>query len=109
MNYTEEYALQIGWKVLKDIEFWDDDIEAPSTKYVKKSISLAFPENIWLVSFPYGAEDYGTDSNKRSRASMHVTVFDDDGISTSVSYRNGHVKIGYNITEDKYFIEEQRP
>ena len=40
---------------------------------------------------------------------MHVTVFDDDGISTSVSYRNGHVKIGYNITEDKYFIEEQRP
>lgn len=108
MNYTEEYALQLGEKVLRDIEFWDDDIEMPTAR-LDEGEYLHIGENTWLVSFPYGAEDYGTDNNDKRRASMHVTIFDDDGIATSVSYRNGNVRLKYNEEEDKYYIEEQRP
>ncbi|SEC42306.1 hypothetical protein SAMN04489761_2951 [Tenacibaculum sp. MAR_2009_124] len=109
MNYTEKYALKIGEKVLRDIKFWDDDIETPTAKYIKKGLTLVFPENAWLVSFPYGKEDYGTDINDRSRATIHVTIFDDDGIATSISYKNGYIKLGYNTGEENYYVKEQRP
>jgi len=108
MNYTEEYVLELGKKILKDIEFWEDDIEKPSARFDDGKY-LHIGENSWLVSFPYGAEDYGTDNTGKSRASMHITIFDDDGIATSVSYRNGYVKLKYNTEDDKYSIAEQRP
>lgn len=108
MNYTKENVLEIGEKVLRDIEFWNDDIENPNARYDKGEY-LHIGENTWLVSFPYGAEDYGTDSNGKSRASMHITIFDDDGIATNVSYKGGNVKLDYNIEKDKYIIKEQRP
>ncbi|NAS31514.1 hypothetical protein GTQ40_11065 [Flavobacteriaceae bacterium R38] len=108
MNFTEEYALQIGKKVLKDTELWDTDVGAPSVRFDDGKY-LHIGENTWLVSFPYGAEDFGRDDNGKSRASMHVTIFDDDGIATSVSYRNGNVRLDYDKENDKYSIKEQRP
>ena len=86
-----------------------DDIEEPTVKYFDTTPTLAIPNESWLVSFPYGAEDYGRDANGISYASLMITIFDDDGIATSISYRNGYVKLGYNIEEDKYFIVERRP
>lgn len=108
MNYTEEYVLQLGEKVLKDTGLWDNDIETPTARYDDGKY-LHLGENTWLVGFPYGAEDFGRDIDGTSNASMLITIFDDDGIATSVSYRNGYVTLGYNKEEDKYFIKEQRP
>lgn len=92
MNFTEEYALKIGEKVLRDTGLQDDG------KYLFKG------ENTWLVSFPYG-----TDINGKSRASMHIVIFDNNGIAFDISYKNGRIILDYDKENDKYSVKKQRP
>lgn len=108
MNHTKEYAIALGEKVLRDIGYWGGDVETPSARFDAGEF-IVIGENTWLVSFPYGAEDYGKDVDGRSNASRHITIFDSDGIAKNISYRNGYVELGYNEEEDKYFIAERRP
>lgn len=69
---------------------------------------MGAPNKSWLVSFSYGAEDFGVNREGISRASIHITIFDDDGVVTNISLRNGYIKLGYNKEDDKYFIEDRR-
>ncbi|MEP0266692.1 hypothetical protein [Dokdonia sp.] len=108
MNYTEDYAITLAEKVLKDIGYWGEDYEEPTVRFDAGEY-IVIGKDTWLVSFPYAAEDYGRDVDGHSNALRHVTIFDSDGIATSISYRNGHVELGYNIEEDIYFIADRRP
>ena len=61
MSITKEKAIEIGKKVLTDINYSSADLKKPSArleegenlKYTSKSSAF------WLVSFSYGAEDFG--------------------------------------------------
>lgn len=106
MNLTEKKAIEIGHKVMKDINydsFWDkNDKEGPRASFIDDNKKLDFEEEHWLVSFPYGEEDYG--ENVR----YIITLEDASEKAINISYRNGFIKLGYDETNDKYFIAERR-
>jgi hypothetical protein len=106
MNSTEQNILKLGSKVLEDIgydSFWDKtDEEGPRATFIDKDKKLSFEEEHWLVSFPYGKEDYG--ENVR----YIITINDFSEKAINISYRNGFIKLGYDEEKDKYFIAEKR-
>lgn len=106
MNLTEQQALEIGYKVMQDIgydSFWDKkDKEGPRTTFINKDKLIYEDEEYWIVSFPYGKEDYG--ENVR----YMINVYDISKKAINISYRNGFIKLGYDETNDKYFIAERR-
>lgn len=104
MKTTESQAIKIAKKVLKDIEFWDDDIESPIARYDPgKEIQIG--TNIWLIGFGYGAKDFGQDANGRSRANVMVTINDETGTALDVISKGGYMLLAYNNDENKYSVK----
>lgn len=102
MTLTEEQALKLGKKVMSDIGFEYDQKDEITTKYDDGKI-LEQGINIWLVSFQYGKEDYGRN------VGVNVSIYDNEKLAVSVSYRNGFIALGYNAEKDKYFVKSKRP
>jgi len=106
MHLTKEQALAIGFQVMKDIKYdhWDkEDKEGPNAILIDTKKDPFAEEDYWLVSFPFGKEDYG--ENERYLIEISSVI----KIAKDISYRNGHINLGYNVEDDKYFIEERRP
>lgn len=83
--------------------FWDkNDKEGPRTIFIDENKKLDFEEEHWLVSFPYGKEDYG--ENVR----YIITLEDISEKAINISYRNGFIKLGYDEANDKYYTAERR-
>ncbi len=60
MTLTEEKAIQLGKKMMSDINFNYDKEAEITAKFVEESDeALVIPNKSWLVSFPYGYEDFG--------------------------------------------------
>ena len=106
MSLTEKQALEIGHKVMIDIgydSFWDkEDQEGPRTTFIDESKLIYEDEEYWIVSFPYGKEDYG--ENIR----YMVNVYNTSKRAINISYRNGFILLGYDEINDKYYIAERR-
>ncbi|NML69833.1 hypothetical protein HHL23_08485 [Chryseobacterium sp. RP-3-3] len=102
MNLTEEEALALGIKVMSDINFNYDNNVKVDARYLEKGKYYDF--NCWLLSFPYGFEDF-------DRYIYGNLMIDDDTgvVKKSISIRNGSITIDYNEEKDKYFIIEKRP
>lgn len=101
MNMTKEQAFGLGKKVMEDIGFDYDANTEISLRYIEKGDYEK--NNRWLVSFPYGIEDFG------KYIHAHLSINDDLQKAARISYRNGSVSLGYDEENDKYFVEEQRP
>jgi hypothetical protein len=103
---NKEQALEIGHQVMNEIGFswWDKTDEAGVLTYsIKKGEDDDFfGEDHWVVSFPYGKEDYG--ENVR----YYLSILDASQIAKSITFRNGFIKLGIDAN-GKYFIEERRP
>ncbi|KFF22363.1 MULTISPECIES: hypothetical protein [unclassified Chryseobacterium] len=102
MNLTEEDALAIGLKVMSDINFNYDNNAKIDVKYLERGKYHDF--NCWLLSFPYGFEDF----DRHIYGNLMIDA--DTGIvKNDISIRNGSIVIEYNEDKDKYFIIEKRP
>jgi len=100
MKLTEQEAIAIATKVLKDINFWDTDLVLPKAQYLDEVVLKDDPyeEPHWLVSFSYGMEDFGEDV-----ARVFIKI-DDDSLKVGklISFRGGLMQIEYDETNDKY-------
>jgi hypothetical protein len=102
---NKERALDLGNKVMNEIGFdwWDrNDERGVTARLITSAMDTEFGEDYWLISFPYGKEDYG--ENVR----YHISILDASEIAKNISFRNGFVKLGIDA-DGKYFIAERRP
>lgn len=99
---TKEEALALGIKVMSDIKFEYDKNDNINIKFDEGKI-LIQDKNIWLVSFQYGAEDYGRN------VGAHLSIDDNLEKGIDISFRNGSITLGYDEEKDKYFVESKRP
>lgn len=101
MNLTEEKAIQLGKKIMTDINFNYDEEAKITAKFVDESDeALVIPNKSWLVSFPYGYEDFGR------HVRGHLIILDENMTGVDISIRNGSIKLDYNADEDKYYVKE---
>ncbi|KMQ69918.1 hypothetical protein ACM39_02430 [Chryseobacterium sp. FH2] len=102
MNLTKEEALNLGVKIMEDISFDYDKKDNINVKFDKGEY-LIKNKNTWLVSFQYGAEDYGRN------VGAHLLILDEDKNPIDISFRNGSITLGYDEEKNKYFIQSKRP
>jgi len=106
MNLTKESAIEIGLKVMNDIEYdwWDkEDENGPRAIFIDSKTNPLDDEEYWIVAFPYGKEDYG------ENIEYLIRVNNDSKIAINIVYRNGFIKLGFGETSEKYYISERRP
>ena len=95
---TKEQAIKIAEKVLKDIDFWGDDVINPRARLIEGENLSPNEKAYWLVGYNYGAEDFGPKA-----ASVYVDVDVSSGKpALQVTTRNGSIPISYNAQNDKY-------
>lgn len=97
---TEEQAIQVAQKVLKDIKFWGDDVINPKVQLIDDHRLSEYEETYLLVSFYYGEEDYGP---QNATVSVILDPSTGDLIKKRVTTRGGSISIDYNKHDDKYF------
>lgn len=99
---TEKQAIEVAQKVLRDINFWGDDVIKPRARLIDGDKLSPNKKAYWLVGHYYGAEDFGPNA-----ASIFVDV---DAVSgkpaSKLSHRNGTIQIRYDEQKDKYLIEK---
>ena len=91
MNTEKIVAVKSAQKALADIEMWDSEMEGPYCKYVTEN-----DKQSWLVSYGFLAEDFGRDSNGRSRYQIIITVDDLTGKAITVISKGGFIILGHN-------------
>ncbi|WP_312769261.1 hypothetical protein [Epilithonimonas sp.] len=102
MNLTKEEALALGIKIMTDINFLYDVNAEIGVKYIEKGEYQEY--NKWLISFPYGLEDFGR------YIYGFIDINDDSKIAKrKISIRNGSINLGYDEEKDKYFVQSKRP
>lgn len=95
---TEEQAIKIAEKVLKDIKFWGEDVISPRARLIEGDQLSKSEKAYWLVGYYYGAEDFGPNS-----ASIFIDVDLITGKpSNTLAMRNGSIKISYDEQNDKH-------
>ena len=103
MNLSDSIVLPLSEKVLKDLDYWRDDIEPPLIKYIEKGDYAFLGDGVptWLAFYSYKAEDI-------DKGDMYLSLLinDDDGLAKEIIYCVGNVKLGYDKENDKYFIDE---
>lgn len=101
MNISKEKAIEIGKKVLIDIDFIADDLEHPSIR-LEQGEDLKYSSKTkpyWLVGFAYGAEDFGSNV-----AHIFIDIDAETGeVDSSLVNRSGVIKIRFDSTKNKYF------
>ncbi|MCJ8290853.1 MAG: hypothetical protein HRT58_14065 [Crocinitomicaceae bacterium] len=99
---TKEQAILIVQKILKDIDFWGDDVFEPRARLIDGDKLSNNEKPYWLVGHYYGAEDFGPKS-----ASIFANIDTVTGKPSDIlSHRNGSIKIAYDEQKDKY-IEQK--
>jgi len=100
MNLTEQEAIAIATKVLKDIKCWSDDMVLPSAKYLdEEELKDTYDHPHWLVSYEILSIDVGEQPS-------YVFVQVVDGTKRAdkfVSFRNVLLFIEYDEISEKYF------
>lgn len=95
---TKEQALNLAVKILKDIEFWGDDVVNPVVRFIDEDKLSQYEEPYWLVSHDYGAADFG-----EGRAHVLITIDAETAKPTDdVITRSGAIPIEYDAAKDKY-------
>lgn len=95
---TKEQAIKIAEKVLKDINFWGDDVINPRARLIEGEKLSQNEKAYWLVGYNYGAEDFGPNA-----ASVYIDVDVATGKpAMKVTTRGGSIPISYNMQNDTY-------
>jgi len=101
MNTSEDHAIEIAIKAMKDVDMWDPEMEGPERRFFVEN-----NRNYWLISFGYLAEDFGRDFNGRSLIQIMVTIDDDSQRALDIVSRGGAVFL--DIDENGKYIERKR-
>jgi hypothetical protein len=102
---TKENAIEVGHNVMNNIGFdwWDrEDKDGVTAVFISKEKDGMYKDDWWLVSFPYGKEDYGENVH------YMISIINSTEVAKDISFRNDFVKLGIDAN-GKYFIAERRP
>lgn len=100
MKLTKDEVIEKGKKIMNDINF-SFDIEKEITARFDAGEYMMIGVNSWLVSFPYGYEDFGRFAYK------HLILLDDTGIGAEISTKNGTFKLAYNSDINTYTLVDK--
>ncbi|NVK63102.1 MAG: hypothetical protein HWE22_00895 [Flavobacteriales bacterium] len=99
---TEEQALQIAEKILKDIDFWSDDVINPKAQLIDGDRLSKHEEPYMLASYNYAEEDFGY-----GNAYVSIILNPSTGEARNkVITRSGSIRIKYDEQKDKYLREK---
>lgn len=100
MALTKEQAIAKATKILTDIEFWGDDVTDPQAVSIQDDlqVQLELANPCWLVTFAYGAEDFGP-----GNARVQIMLDESTGnLIGGITSRSGVIQIAYDSAHDKY-------
>jgi len=101
MNLTEQQAISIAKKVLKDIGFWSETVKFNKAMPFEGEdlVKYSMEKPIWKVSFKHGSEE------SLNRPKIFITIDDATGrVHPALSKKHSPIFTRYDEEEDKYYI-----
>lgn len=105
MNIAKDIAIELGKKVLVDINFWTDDMESPVARFDPGQV-MFLGRNTWNVSFGYGSEEFGRQHDGSSPFIVSISIDDDTKEVILISYKGGHTMVYFNDSDQTYHIKK---
>ncbi|PKH50003.1 hypothetical protein CXF68_04475 [Tenacibaculum sp. Bg11-29] len=95
---TEEEAVALARKALKDIGHWEE-FKIEKGRVFEKTPPYDY--NHWLVSFNFTKDDW-----RNGEVTPMVVVNDEDQLVTFVSWKKSNFLLSYNESKDEYYHSE---